>query len=261
MSEPAIRLFAFGSVLVALIVWELVSPRRQRPLSRRSRWPGNLALVVLNTVVVRLLFPLGVTGAALWAQGRGWGLFNAVEAPGWLAFVVSLLALDLFIYGQHVALHRVPVLWRLHRVHHADVDVDVTTGVRFHPLEIVLSTAIKAVLVVALGAPAVAVIAFEIVLNATSMFNHANVGIPVGVDRVLRRVLVTPDMHRIHHSVRREETDSNFGFNVPWWDRLFRTYRDQPKDGQLGAVLGLGVFREPGELRLDRVLLQPFRTV
>lgn len=261
MSEPTIRLFAFASVLAALMAWEVLSPRRQRPLSRWRRWPGNLALVALNTAMVRVLFPLGVAGAALWADGAGWGFFNRIGTPAWVAFVGSLLVLDVVIYGQHVAMHRVPVLWRLHRVHHADIDVDVTTGVRFHPLEILLSMAIKVALVVALGAPAAAVIVFEIVLNATSMFNHANVGIPVGVDRALRRVLVTPDMHRVHHSVRREETDSNFGFNLPWWDRLFRTYRDEPKDGQLGAVLGLGQFREPGELRLDRVLLQPFRTV
>lgn len=259
-NEPAIRLLAFSSVLIALIAWELLRPRRPRTLSRWARWPGNLTLVALNTGTVRVLLPLGAAGAALWAEQAGWGLFNLVEAPRWVAFLGSVLVLDLAIYGQHVVLHRMPILWRLHRVHHADLDVDVTTGVRFHPLEIILSMAIKVALVVALGAPAVAVIVFEIVLNATSMFNHANVGIPPGVDRALRQVIVTPDMHRIHHSIRREETDSNFGFNVPWWDRLFGTYRDQPHDGQLALVPGLGQFRQPGELRLDRMLFQPFRS-
>ena len=257
MNEPVIRLAAFAGVLLVLIGWELVSPRRARPVTRRARWPGNLAVVGLNTVLARLLLPLGAAGAALWAEEAGVGLFNVVPAPAWAAFGFSILLLDLAIYGQHVAFHRVPALWRLHRVHHADLDVDATTGVRFHPGEIVLSMVIKAVLVVAMGAPALAVIVFEVVLNATSMFNHANVAIPVGLDRALRTVLVTPDMHRIHHSVRPEETDSNFGFNVPWWDRLFRTYRAEPKDGQLGMTLGLSQFRDPGLLRLDRMLLMP----
>ena len=257
MNEPVIRLVAFAGVLLALVGWELVSPRRARAVGRRARWPGNLAVVGLYTILARVLFPLGAAGAALWAETAGVGLFNAVEVPAWAAFVLSILLLDLAIYGQHVVFHRVPALWRLHRVHHADLDVDVTTGVRFHPFEIVLSMLIKVALVVALGAPALAVIVFEVVLNATSMFNHANVAIPVGVDRALRTVLVTPDMHRIHHSVRPEETDSNFGFNVPWWDRLFRTYRAEPKDGQLAMTLGLEAFRDPGLLRLDRMLLMP----
>ena len=257
MNEPVIRLAAFAGVLLVLLGWELVSPRRGRAVGRGARWPGNLAVVGLNTVLARVLFPLGAAGAALWAETAGVGLFNAVEVPAWAAFVLSILLLDLAIYGQHVVFHRVPALWRLHRVHHADLDVDVTTGVRFHPGEIVLSMVIKAVLVVAMGAPALAVIVFEVVLNATSMFNHANVAIPVGLDRALRTVLVTPDMHRIHHSVRPEETDSNFGFNVPWWDRLFRTYRAEPKDGQLAMTLGLEAFRDPGLLRLDRMLLMP----
>ena len=257
MNEPVIRLVAFAGVLLALVGWELVSPRRARAVGRRARWPGNLAVVGLNTILARVLFPLGAAGAALWAESAGVGLFNVVGVPAWAAFVLSILLLDLAIYGQHVVFHRVPALWRLHRVHHADLDVDVTTGVRFHPGEIVLSMVIKVALVVALGAPAMAVIVFEVVLNATSMFNHANVAIPVGLDRALRTVLVTPDMHRIHHSVRPEETDSNFGFNVPWWDRLFRTYRDKPRDGQLGMTLGLLEFRDPGLLRLDRMLMIP----
>lgn len=257
MNEPVIRLVAFAGVLAALIVWEFAGPRRARQIGRLSRWPGNLALVALNTLLVRLVFPLGAAGAALWAEGAGVGLFNVVALPGWVTFLLSLLVLDLVIYAQHVAFHRVPVLWRMHRVHHADLDVDATTGVRFHPAEIVLSMAIKVAVVAALGAPALAVIVFEIVLNATSMFNHANVAIPERADRVVRTLLVTPDMHRIHHSVHREETDSNFGFNVPWWDRLFRTYRAAPRDGQATMTLGLPDFRDPATQRLDRLLLLP----
>ncbi|MGE5501256.1 MAG: sterol desaturase family protein [Ignavibacteriales bacterium] len=259
-AEPIIRLAAFGLVLAGLVGWEFIHPKRPRSMPRRSRWPANLSLVILNTAAVRVIFPLGAAGVALWASAHGFGLFNLVPTPGALALVVSLLTLDLAIYAQHVAFHRVPLLWRLHRVHHADLDVDVTTGVRFHPLEILLSMAIKVALVVLLGAPALAVVVFEIVLNATSMFNHANVGIPEPVERALRRIVVTPDMHRIHHSIRREETDSNFGFNLSWWDRLFRTYRPQPRDGQQGATLGLPQFRDARALRLDRLLLLPMRS-
>lgn len=257
MSEPFVRLAAFALVLAALVGWEFLHPKRQRSMPRRSRWPANLSLVVLNTLLVRVFFPLGAAGIALWGRRNGVGLFNVVATPGWLAFAVSLLALDLTIYAQHVAFHRVPLLWRLHRVHHADLDVDVTTGVRFHPVEILLSMAIKAAMVLGLGAPALSVIVFEIVLNATSMFNHANVGIPAGVEQALRRIVVTPDMHRIHHSVRREETDSNFGFNLSWWDRLFRTYRARPADGEQAMTLGLPQFRDPEVLRLIRMLLLP----
>ena len=257
MNEPAIRLAAFGLVLAGLVCWELVHPKRSRDIPRRSRWPANLALVALNTLVVRVFFPLGAAGVALWAQRHGLGLFNVVRTPPYLAFAISLLLLDVVIYAQHVAFHRIPLLWRLHRVHHADLDVDVTTGVRFHPFEILLSMAIKTALILALGAPVLSVIVFEIVLNATSMFNHANVAIPAPVERALRRVLVTPDMHRIHHSIRREETDSNFGFNVSWWDRLFRTYRARPHDPQETMALGLPQFRGPDVLRLVRLLLLP----
>ena len=257
MNEPVIRFAAFALVLAGLVGWELVHPRRPRAILRRSRWPANLALVALNTLLVRVFFPLGAAGVALWAERRGVGLFNIVQTPAYLAFAISLLLLDVVIYAQHVAFHRIPLLWRLHRVHHADLDVDVTTGIRFHPFEILLSMAIKTALILALGAPALSVIVFEIVLNATSMFNHANVAIPAPVERTLRRVLVTPDMHRIHHSIRREETDSNFGFNVSWWDRLFRTYRALPHDPQETMTLGLPQFRGPDVLRLVRLLLLP----
>lgn len=257
IAEPVIRLGIFGAVLVPLVGWELLGPKRPRTFGRRSRWPANLSLVVLNTLLVRIFFPLGAAGIALWAQHGGLGLFNVFKTPPWLAFAVSLLVLDVAIYAQHLAFHRAPLLWRLHRVHHADLDVDVTTGVRFHPGEILLSMLFKAALVIGLGAPATAVIIFEVVLNATSMFNHANIAIPQRAERTLRRIFVTPDMHRIHHSVRREETDSNFGFNVSWWDRLFRTYRPQPHDGQQGMTLGLPQFRDAGVLRLLRLLRLP----
>jgi sterol desaturase/sphingolipid hydroxylase (fatty acid hydroxylase superfamily) len=257
MNEPAVRLAAFGLVLAGLAGWELARPKRPRVIPRRSRWPANLALVVLNTAIVRVVFPLGAAGVALWAQRRGWGLFNNIQAPRSLAFGASLLLLDVVIYAQHVAFHRIPLLWRLHRVHHADLDVDLTTGVRFHPFEILLSMAIKTALILVVGAPALSVIIFEVVLNATSMFNHANVGIAAPVERAMRRLVVTPDMHRIHHSIRREETDSNFGFNLSWWDRLFRTYRAQAHDPQETMALGLPQFRGHDVLRLVRLLLLP----
>ena len=182
-----------------------------------------------------------------------------VAVPFWLALPLSVMRLDLAIYLQHVMFHAVPAFWRLHRMHHADLDFDVTTGARFHPIEILISMGIKLALVLALGPPAVAVLIFEVLLNATSMFNHANLSIPLGLDRVLRWVVVTPDMHRVHHSILPEETNSNFGFNLPWWDRLLGTYRDQPKEGHAGMTIGLDRFRDPADLRIDRMLIQPFR--
>jgi sterol desaturase/sphingolipid hydroxylase (fatty acid hydroxylase superfamily) len=196
---------------------------------------------------------------AFLAQRNGWGLFNLVPLPAWITIPVAVLLLDLIIYGQHVVFHAVPVLWRLHRMHHADLEFDVTTGVRFHPGEFVLSMLIKLAAVAALGVPPTAVLVFEVLLNATSMFNHGNVRIPSGLDRGLRLVLVTPDMHRVHHSIDRRETDSNFGFNVSWWDRLFGTYRAQPALGHARMILGIDRFRNARELWLDRLLLQPMR--
>ncbi len=256
--EAAIRLGFFFGVLVLMAAWEAATPRRQRTQTRALRWTSNLGIVVVNTVAVRLLFPILPVALALIADDRGWGLFNIIDAPPWLAVAVSVVLLDLLIYGQHVFVHFVPVLWRLHRMHHADLDFDVTTGARFHPLEIIFSIFIKMAAVAVLGAPAAAVLIFEVVLNATSMFNHANVNLPVALDRVLRWVVVTPDMHRVHHSVIRHETNSNFGFNLPWWDRLFGTYRDQPRDGHDGMTIGIDEFRNPGELHLHKMLVQPF---
>jgi sterol desaturase/sphingolipid hydroxylase (fatty acid hydroxylase superfamily) len=242
-----------------MALWEALAPRRERSFSRLSRWPSNFGLVVFNTLALRLIVPTAAVGAALFSKERGWGVFNQVELPEWIEILAVVLILDLVIYAQHVLFHRVPVLWRLHRMHHADLDLDVTSGARFHTIEIFASMGIKLAVVAALGAPALGVLIFEILLNATSMFNHANVRIPARLDRLLRLVLVTPDMHRVHHSVIRRETDSNFGFNLPWWDHMFSTYRDQPAAGHLGMTIGIGQFQSARELLLDRMLTQPFR--
>ena len=258
-TELAIRLAAFAGVFSVMALWELLAPRRPLAVGRSPRWPSNLGILVADVLVVRLLLPTAAAGVALVAAERGFGLFHVIGLPFWLAAPIGFLALDLVIYGQHVMFHHVPWLWRLHRMHHADLDIDVTTGVRFHPVEILLSLVIKIATVALLGIPAAAVVCFEVVLNATSMFNHANASLPRWLDRVARLMLVTPDMHRVHHSVLRQETDSNFGFNLPWWDRLFGTYRAEPRAGHDGMTIGLPVFRDPGELRLDRLLTQPFR--
>jgi len=259
MSEPTIRLAAFAGIFLAMTLWEVLAPRRPWAVGRSARWPGNLGMVVIDAVAVRLLIPTAAVGVALLAEARGFGLFHWLGWPTVLAGLVGFLVLDLVIYGQHMAFHHVPWLWRLHRVHHADLDVDVTTGVRFHPVEILLSMVVKMATVALIGIPVAAVVAFEVVLNATAMFNHANVVLPAWLDRIVRLILVTPDMHRVHHSVIRSETDSNFGFNLPWWDRLFGTYRAEPAAGHDGMTIGLPIFRNPAELRLDRLLTQPFR--
>ena len=258
-NEPILRLAVFLGVLLVMAGWELAAPRRRQEIPRVLRWTNNLALVVVDTIILRLTFPILAVGLALMAEGRGWGLFNVLDLPLWLAVLLSILLLDLAIYLQHVLFHAVPGLWRLHRMHHADLEFDVTTGLRFHPVEIVLSMVIKLAVVSALGAPAVAVLVFEVLLNATALFNHANVRLPAGLDRVLRWVVVTPDMHRVHHSVIPAETNSNFGFNLPWWDRLLGTYRAQPKAGHDGMTIGIEHFRTPRDLWLDRMLVQPLR--
>jgi sterol desaturase/sphingolipid hydroxylase (fatty acid hydroxylase superfamily) len=258
-AEPALRLIAFAGVLGLMMVWELAAPRRRREIPRLVRWSNNLALVALDTAILRLAFPLLAVALAVWAEGAGWGLFNVLDAPLWLSLPLSLLVLDLAVYGQHVMFHKVPVLWRFHRMHHADLEFDVTTGLRFHPGEIVVSMIIKLAAVALLGAPALAVLAFEVLLNATSMFNHSNIRLPLKLDRVLRLFVVTPDMHRVHHSVLRHETDRNYGFNLPWWDRLFGTYRAQPESGHDAMIIGIGEFRSRRDLWLDRMLMQPFR--
>jgi sterol desaturase/sphingolipid hydroxylase (fatty acid hydroxylase superfamily) len=257
--EPAIRLGCFAGVLLLLTVWEVLAPRRRFTTARPMRWASNLGLATLNTLAVRFLIPLGAVGMALLAAERGWGLLNLVALPRWLAVVSAVVALDFLIYLQHILFHAVPVLWRLHKVHHADLDLDASTGVRFHTLEILLSMGLKLAAVGVLGAPAAAVLIFEVLLNATSMFNHANVGLPGWVDRPLRLLVVTPDMHRVHHSILPVETNSNFGFNLPWWDYLLGTYKDQPAAGHQGMTLGLKDLREERRTeRLPGMLLLPF---
>ncbi len=256
--EPVIRLSAFLGIFVVMALWETLAPRRERLFSRLARWPHNIGIVVLNTVVLRLLFPTAAIGVALAAESNGWGLFNSLALPSLLVLVLSVVIMDFAIYLQHVLVHAVPALWRLHRMHHTDLDYDVTTGARFHPVEIVISMGLKLMVVGALGAPALAVLIFEVILNATAMFNHANVRLPAGLDRWLRLIVVTPDMHRVHHSVIPKETNSNFGFNLPWWDRLFGTYIPQPQAGHEGMTIGIEQFREGRDQRLDRMLIQPF---
>ncbi|MCB1466504.1 MAG: sterol desaturase family protein [Rhizobiaceae bacterium] len=258
-NEPLIRMAFFLGILLIMALWEVAAPRRRREIPRLLRWSNNLGIVVIDTLLVRLTFPIVAVGLALLSQERGWGLFNIFDVPAWLAFVVSVLALDLAIYLQHVMFHAVPALWRLHRMHHADLEFDVTTGLRFHPVEILLSMGIKLMVVAALGPPAVAVLVFEVLLNATAMFNHSNIRIPVTIDRVLRLIVVTPDMHRVHHSIHPSETNSNFGFNLPWWDRLLGTYRPQPRDGHETMTIGIEQFRTRRDLWLDRMLIQPLR--
>ena len=250
---------AFMAVFAAVALWELAAPRRKALYGRATRWPHNLGLLLIDVLVVRLVAPGTVMGVALAAEARGWGLLNVLGAPPWLAFLLAVVLLDLVTYFQHVMFHAVPTLWRLHRVHHADQDFDVTTGTRFHPIEILLSLLVKCAAVAALGAPALAVLVFEVLLNATAMFSHANARLPRKVDGCLRWFMVTPDMHRVHHSVSYDESSSNFGFNVPWWDRLFGTYRDQPRLGHEAMPIGVDAFRSGEDLRLDQLLVQPFR--
>ena len=258
-NEGGIRLAIFLGILIAMAIWEVAAPRRRIEIPRVIRWTNNLGVVVVDTILVRLTFPVVAVGLALTAQEKSWGLFNMVEVPVWLAIIISIIVLDFAIYLQHVLFHAVPALWRLHRVHHADQAIDVTTGLRFHPIEIVLSMVIKLAVVAALGPPAVAVLVFEVLLNATAMFNHSNIRLPKGVDRVLRLFVVTPDMHRVHHSIDRKETDSNYGFNLPWWDRLLGTYIAQPAKGHDDMTIGFEQFRRVREQWLDKMLTQPFR--
>lgn len=255
--ESVIRVTVFLGVLIGLATWEVAVPRRRVEIPRLLRWSNNLVLVAIDTLLVRLVFPVVAVGLAVIAQENGWGLLNQFSIPGWAAILVAILALDLAIYFQHVLFHAVPVLWRLHRLHHADLEFDVTTGLRFHPLEILLSMLIKLGVVMALGPPAIAVLIFEVLLNASSLFNHSNIRLPLRIDKVLRLFIVTPDMHRVHHSIHPSETNSNFGFNVPWWDRILGTYLAQPKYGHLNMTIGIEQFRNRRSLWLDRMLIQP----
>lgn len=257
--EALVRLAAFALAFGLVAAWELTAPRRALSVRRRIRWTGNFALAVLNSVVLRLVFPAAAVGVAWFAEREGLGWLHHSEIPPAFQVLIALLALDLAIYFQHVLFHAVPALWRLHRVHHADLDFDVTTGFRFHVIEIVLSMLFKALVIAALGAPVLAVLLFELLLSSSSLFNHANARMPAKLDRALRWIAVTPDMHRVHHSIVPGETNSNFGFTVPWWDHLFGTYRAQPAAGHEAMTIGVERFRSERDLRLDRMLLQPFR--
>lgn len=257
--EPMLRLAAFVAVFVVMALWELTAPRRRMESSRLKRWPHNLGLLLVDVLAVRILVPGAAIAVAIAGETHGWGMLNVVSLPVWIVLPAAIAFLDLVIYFQHVTFHAVPALWRLHRVHHADVDLDLTTGTRFHPIEILISTAVKCAAVAAIGAPAIAVLAFEVLLNATAVFNHANAKMPLAVDRLLRWIVVTPDMHRVHHSINYNESSSNFGFNAPWWDRLFGTYRSQPSAGHEAMIIGVDAFRAPEDQRLDQLLVQPWR--
>lgn len=257
--EPAVRLGAFFTVFALMAAWELLAARRPLRLPKGRRWASNLGLVVLNTVVLRLLAPTAAVGLALVAEERGIGLLQLFALPDWLKVVLAVAALDLAIYLQHVLFHAVPALWRLHMVHHADLDYDLTTGARFHPVEILLSMGIKLGVVLALGPPAIAVLIFEVLLNATAMFNHGNVSLPPRLDAALRLVVVTPDMHRVHHSVIPSETNRNFGFNLPWWDRLLGTYKAAPRAGHDAMIIGVEHLQQPQLQGIPWMVALPFR--
>lgn len=258
-NEVSIRLSFFFGIFALMAVWELIAPRRALTVSKTLRWVNNLGLVFLNSFILRLLFPAAAVGMAAFAHEQGWGLLNYYVVPDVVAIIAAVIILDFVIYFQHVMVHAVPLLWRLHRVHHADLDYDVTTGARFHPIEIILSMLIKFATILLLGPPVVAVIIFEVVLNGMAMFNHGNVGLPKGLDKFLRFFVVTPDMHRVHHSIEDDEANSNFGFNLSWWDRLFGTYREQPRAGHEGMTIGIRNFREPKQVSwITGLLSLPF---
>ena len=257
--EMGVRLGVFAAVFALMAIWEILAERRARRCSRRRRWLANLGLVVLDAAVVRLVFPLTLVGAAMMAEAHGSGLLPGLSVPPVVALSASVIVLDLALYLQHVLFHAVPALWRLHMVHHADLDFDLTTGLRFHPLEIVLSLALKIGVVVLLGAPPLAVLIFEALLNGTSLFNHGNVSLPAKLDMATRWLLVTPDMHRVHHSVERVEANSNFGFCLSWWDRLLGTYRQSPEAGHDGMQIGLSHLQSRANQSLPWLLALPFR--
>jgi sterol desaturase/sphingolipid hydroxylase (fatty acid hydroxylase superfamily) len=255
--EPLLRLIAFVGIFVLMAIWEFVAPRRIPQFKRATRWPHNIALLAVDLAVIRVFAPGVAIAVAVAGEVNGWGLLNIFQPPTWIGIPLAVAFLDLVIYFQHVAFHAVPTLWRLHRVHHTDLDFDVTTGTRFHPLEILISTGIKCAAVAAIGAPVVAVLTFELLLNASSMFNHGNARIAPRIERWLRWFLVTPDMHRVHHSVEFNETSSNFGFTLPVWDRWLGTYRAQPSGGHEHMMTGVDAFRSEHDLRIDRLLIQP----
>ena len=257
--EAFVRFGCFFGILAIMAIWEWWAPRRPLSVSKGSRWFANLGMVLIDTLALRLLLPLSAVAMAALVEERGWGLFNTLSLPVWVEITLGVIVLDLIIYLQHAMFHAIPTFWRLHMVHHTDLDFDVTTALRFHPIEILLSMGIKMGSIAALGISAPAVLIFEMLLNGVAMFNHSNVRLPLAIDRPLRWIVVTPEMHRVHHSVVRKENDSNFGFNLPWWDRLLGTYRAQPEAGHLGMIIGLRPFRDPRSLTLPRLLALPFR--
>lgn len=259
-NEKTIRMGFFFGVLLIMALWEIAAPRRKLTVSKTLRWTNNIGLVFFNSFVIRVLFPAAAVGVAISAKEQGFGLFNVYEVSPYIAIVASVVIMDFVIYIQHVMVHAIPMLWRLHRVHHADPDYDVTTGARFHPLEIIFSMLIKFATILLLGPPVIAVILFEVILNVTAMFNHGNVGLPPALDRILRWVLVTPDMHRVHHSIEDDEANSNFGFSLPWWDRLFGTYKDQPRGGHIGMTIGIHKYHDAKDVSwITGILTLPFR--
>ncbi|MDX2506389.1 MAG: sterol desaturase family protein [Gammaproteobacteria bacterium] len=259
-NEVPIRLSFFFGIFIVMAAWEVYAPRRSLSLPKVARWLNNLGLVFFNSLLLRFLFPAAAVGVAVFASEHGWGLLNYYSLPFVVAVLLSIIAMDFIIYLQHVMVHAVPMLWRLHRVHHADLDYDVTTGARFHPVEIILSMLIKFATIIVIGPPVIAVILFEVILNGLAMFNHSNVGLPKALDKFLRWFIVTPDMHRVHHSVEDDETNSNFGFNLTWWDRIFGTYREQPRAGQLGMTIGIHKFRDSNQTnQIMGMLLLPFK--
>jgi len=251
------RFGAFFLVFLVMAVAESLAPRRVLRFARK-RWLANLGIAAIDALIVRLVLPGGAVAAALWADVHGFGLFNQLAWPGSVGIIVAVILLDLVIYGQHVLFHAVPVLWRLHMVHHADCDIDVSTGLRFHPVEIIISMLIKMAVVTLLGAPVVAVIIFEIVLNGMAMFNHANFRVPARLDQLLRLLVITPDVHRVHHSIMTSETNSNFGFNLSVWDRLFGTWQAQPQQGHLNMTIGLKHLQSAPTHKLGFMLRLPF---
>lgn len=256
--EVFIRLGFFFTVFAFMAAWEVIAPRRTLSSPRGIRWLNNISITFINSALARWIFPMSAVGIALLSRQRGWGVFNYTEMSPWVVGIMTIVLLDLTIYTQHFLFHKIPFFWRLHRMHHTDLDIDVTTGARFHPIEIIVSMGVKSAVVIVLGAPAWSVLSFEVLLNATSMFNHSNILINRRIDRMLRICIVTPDMHRVHHSVITKETDSNFGFNLSWWDRLFGTYRDQPVSGHDGMTIGLANYRERKWLILPWMLAVPF---
>lgn len=253
-----LRIGSFAGALLFTALWEILAPRRVLTTDKKGRWFANLSLIVIANIAVRILFPLLPFGLAVLSQSEGWGILNIIALPQWLEIIFAIVALDLIIYLQHLLFHFIPLLWRLHRMHHSDLDLDASSANRFHPFEIIISIVVKLGAVLLIGAPPAAVVIFEIILNATATFSHGNIRIPLKIDQWLRLLMVTPDMHRVHHSILPSETNSNFGFCLPWWDRLGGTYRAQPSAGHLAMTIGLKEFRNPSQLTLLRLLIQPF---